>query len=167
MKFYLHNNNINISNSYINVYGLCNYEINNNFIIFKGKIVDYFNDNLKTIKAIKENLNPNGHGVIDFFNVRKVIENLVPYNEKTEKGLTFKQSRRLEEGYIFKDIHFEDDGNRYHFTERVQALTLTDFQDYFDQAGLQLEHVYGSYQLENFDAATSDRLIMIFKPAKD
>jgi SAM-dependent methyltransferase len=124
-------------------------------------------DNLKTIKAIKENLKPNGHGVIDFFNVRKVIENLVPYNEKTEKGITFKQSRRLEEGYIFKDIHFEDDGNRYHFTERVQALTLTDFKDYFDQAGLHLEHVYGSYQLQDFDAATSDRLIMIFKTAKD
>jgi SAM-dependent methyltransferase len=123
-------------------------------------------DNLKTIKAIKENLKPNGQGVIDFFNVHKVIGNLVPYDEKTEKGITFKQSRRLESGSIFKEIHFEDDGNRYHFTERVQALTLADFQNYFDEAGLHIENVYGSYQLDDFDAATSDRLIMIFKPAK-
>lgn len=120
-------------------------------------------DNLKTIKAIQKGLKPNGHGVIDFFNVEKVIKNLVPYNEKTEKGITFKQSRRLEDGYIFKEIEFVDDNNNYHFTERVQALTLADFKEYFAIAGLELEHVYGSYQLEKFDEQNSDRLIMIFK----
>ncbi|WP_194852021.1 class I SAM-dependent methyltransferase [Nonlabens antarcticus] len=124
-------------------------------------------DNLRTIKAIKLSLKPGACGVIDFFNVKKVIENLVPYNEKTEKGITFEQNRRLEDGYIFKDINFKDDGNRYHFTERVQALTLADFQKYFKAAGLELEQVYGSYQLEDFDEKTSDRLIMIFKSATE
>jgi len=122
-------------------------------------------DNLKTIQAIKKSLKPHGTGVIDFFNVHKVMDHLVDFDEKTEKGITFKQSRRLEKGYIFKDIEFEDDGNRYHFTERVQALTLKNFQDYFFEAGLELVQVYGSYQLEEFDQKTSDRLILLFKPA--
>ncbi len=130
----------------------------------------YFDDvsnNLKTIKAIKQSLKPNGHGVIDFFNSPHVIENLVPYNEKIEKGITFKQSRRYEDGFIYKDIVFEDDGNTYNFTERVQALTLADFKSYLSQAGLDLKTTYGNYQLERYDEKNSDRLIIVFKNNQD
>lgn len=120
-------------------------------------------DNVKTIKAIKQSLTPNGYGVIDFFNSHKVIENLVAYNEKIEKGITFKQSRRLENGSIYKDIKFTDDGNKYQFTERVQALQLEDFNAYFKEAGIDLVYTFGNYQLEAYDQRSSDRLIMIFK----
>ncbi|BAO54045.1 class I SAM-dependent methyltransferase [Nonlabens marinus] len=122
-------------------------------------------DNLKTIKAIKKSLKPEGAAVIDFFNVKKVVEHLVPYDEKTEKGIVFQQTRKFKDGYIFKDIEFVDDKNRYHFTERVQALTLADFENYFAAAGMRLENVYGNYQLEPFDEASSDRLILIIKSA--
>jgi SAM-dependent methyltransferase len=126
----------------------------------------YFDDpanNLKTIKAIKKSLKPDGYGVIDFFNSKHVIENLVPYNEKTEKGITFKQTRSHKDGYIYKDIVFKDDGNTYNFTERVQALTLQDFQGFFDTAGMQLVETYGNYQLDGFDIENCERLIMVFK----
>ncbi len=123
------------------------------------------NDNLQTVIAIKKSLNSNGYGVIDFFNSHKVIANLVPYNEKTEKGITFQQSRKWEDGYIYKDIHFVDDGNRYHFTERVQALTLEDFETYFEKAGMEMVATYGSYQLDAYDKTNSDRLILVFKIA--
>ena len=123
-------------------------------------------DNLKTIKAIKNGLEPDGYGVIDFFNSYKVIENLVPYNEKIEKGITFKQTRRFEDGNIYKDIRFKDDGNSYHFTERVQALTITDFKFYLKAAGLELTAIYGSYKLDAFDKENSDRLILVFQREK-
>ncbi|KQC33084.1 methyltransferase [Nonlabens sp. YIK11] len=123
-------------------------------------------DNLKTIQAIKQSLKLDGYGVIDFFNSHKVIENLVPYDEKTEKGITFKQSRRFEGSHIYKEIRFEEDGNKFHFTERVQALTLEDFKSYFATAGLQLVATYGDYQLEPFNKKTSDRLILVFQIAK-
>lgn len=127
----------------------------------------YFDDtanNLKTIKAIKESLKAEGHGVIDFLNVPKVIDNLVSYDEKEEKGIIFQQSRKFEDGYIYKDIKFKDEGNNYQFTERVQALTLEDFKIYFEKAGVKLVSVYGNYQLEAYDKENSDRLILIFKP---
>ncbi len=126
----------------------------------------YFDDsanNLKTIKAIKSNLKKGAYGVIDFFNAPYVIDHLVPYNEKTEKGILFKQSRRVENGYIFKDIKFEDDGNHYHFTERVQALTLGHFKEYIAAAGLEHTATFGNYQLEPYHEQTSERLIVIFK----
>lgn len=49
MKFYLQDNNIIIQNSYINIYGFCNYEIYSNTLFFKGNIVKSFNDKVKKI----------------------------------------------------------------------------------------------------------------------
>jgi SAM-dependent methyltransferase len=120
-------------------------------------------DNLKTITAIKENLKPGGYGVIDFMNVSHVIKNLVSQNSKTEEGITFNNSRRFENGFIYKDIRFRDNDHDYHFTERVSALTLEDFQGYFSAAGVDLIEVYGNYHLEDYDKEISDRLIMIFR----
>ena len=47
------------------------------------------NDNLRTIKSIKEELKPNGYGVIDFLNTEYVINNLVPTEVKTVEGIDF------------------------------------------------------------------------------
>lgn len=126
----------------------------------------YFEDescNLKTIKAIKTDLNPSGFGVIDFMNVNHVINNLVKENTKTVDGITFRQKRRIESDYIIKDITFADKGQQFQFEERVKALTLNDFNLLFEQAGMHLLEVFGNYQLQKFQSETSERLIMIFK----
>lgn len=120
-------------------------------------------NNLNTIQAIKAELKPDGYGVIDFMNVKKVIKNLVPQNTKTAEGIEFHQERWIENNFVFKQIDFEDDGEKYSFTERVKALTLKDFQNYFDQAGIQLLNVFGDYHLHEFDEEKSDRLILIFQ----
>ena len=120
-------------------------------------------DNFRTIASIKEELAPGGYGVIDFMNVKKVISNLVPEELKTVKGIEFHLTRAHVNGYILKNINFEDEGTLYHFTERVKSLTLNDFQKYFSRAGITLKHVFGNYHLEEFDEASSDRLILIFQ----
>ena len=120
-------------------------------------------DNFRTIASIKEELAPGGYGVIDFMNVKKVIPNLVPEELKTVKGIEFHLTRAHVNGYILKNINFEDEGTLYHFTERVKSLTLNDFQKYFSRAGITLKHVFGNYHLEEFDEASSDRLILIFQ----
>ena len=120
-------------------------------------------DNFRTIASIKEELAPGGYGVIDFMNVKKVISNLVPEELKTVKGIEFHLTRAHVNGYILKNINFEDEGTLYHFTERVKSLTLNDFREYFSRAGITLKHVFGNYHLEEFDEASSDRLILIFQ----
>ncbi|WP_353778385.1 methyltransferase domain-containing protein [Winogradskyella sp. 3972H.M.0a.05] len=119
--------------------------------------------NLNTIKAIKEDLNPSGFGVIDFMNSEYVIDNLVPENTKTVNGIDFLQKRRLENGYIIKDITFHHEGEFYQFQERVRAFTLQDFKKLFKLANVELIDVFGDYKLRKFDAKTSERLILIFK----
>ena len=126
----------------------------------------YFDDekeNLESIFAIKEELNEGGWGVIDFMNVKKVIKELIPSEVKTVKGIDFKITRRVENGFILKDIEFEDKGEDHAFTEKVMALTLEKFQLYFFKAGIELVHTFGSYDLEPYDKNTSDRLILVFR----
>ncbi|WGD34319.1 class I SAM-dependent methyltransferase [Olleya sp. YS] len=126
----------------------------------------YFDDeanNLATIKAIKANLNNTGFGVIDFMNTEYVIENLVPEDIKSVNGIDFLQQRRVENGYIIKDISFTFEGENYQFQERVRAFSLKDFEGLFKQADVYLLDVFGDYKLSKFHNKTSERLIMIFK----
>ncbi|MBO6607318.1 class I SAM-dependent methyltransferase [Psychroserpens sp.] len=120
-------------------------------------------DNLKTIKAIKANLNDVGFGVIDFMNSDYVVNNLIAENVKSVDGIDFHQKRTLENGYIVKDISFTAENTDYQYQERVRAFTLTDFQKLFEKAGVYLLDVFGDYKLQKFDKNTSERLVMIFK----
>ncbi|MFD0963767.1 class I SAM-dependent methyltransferase [Pseudofulvibacter geojedonensis] len=120
-------------------------------------------DNLKAIKAIKENLNDMGFGVIDFMNTDYVIENLVPNEEKEVEGILFKIKRFLKDGFIHKEIKFTDKGQDFSFVEKVKAISLSDFENYFKQANITLLDIFGDYKLNKFHKSTSKRLILIFK----
>ena len=120
-------------------------------------------DNLKTLIAIKESLSEYGFAVIDFMNVNQVIENLVAEETKIVDEITFHIKRSHVDHFIIKEIDFEDEGETYHFTEKVSAFTLDDFQSMMDEAGIYLLDTFGDYKLKKFHKKDSERLIMIFK----
>ena len=120
-------------------------------------------DNLTTLKAIKESLSEYGFAVIDFMNVVQVIENLVPEEIKTIEDIDFHIKRYLKDNHIYKEIDFEDQGQKFHFTEKVKALTLKDFEELMEEAGIYLLDIFGDYKLKKFHKTESERLIMIFK----
>ncbi|MNF34477.1 Glycine/sarcosine N-methyltransferase [compost metagenome] len=120
-------------------------------------------DNLTTLKAIKASLTEYGFAVIDFMNVTQVIDTLVPEETKTVEGIDFHIKRYVKDGHIFKEIDFEDKGQKFHFTEKVKALTLKDFEALMEEAGIFLLDVFGDYKLKKFHKTESERLIMIFK----
>ena len=120
-------------------------------------------DNLETIKAIKADLNDYGFGVIDFMNTEHIIDTLVSEDIKTVEGIDFLQKRRVENGYIIKDISFTVDGEDYEFQERVKAFSLQDFELLFEKAGVYLIDIFGDYKLNKFYKKSSERLILIFK----
>lgn len=120
-------------------------------------------DNLNTIKAIKSDLNDKGFGVIDFMNVDYIIDNLIEDEIKVVDGITFKINRSYKDGYILKEIRFKDNDEDFFFTERVKSISLTDFENYFKEASIDLLDIFGNYQLQKFDKKNSPRLILIFK----
>jgi SAM-dependent methyltransferase len=124
---------------------------------------DAYEDNIKTLKAIKDSINEYGFGVIDFFNSNFILENLVAEETKEIDGITFNIKRFVENKKIIKEIRFEDKGESFYFTEKVSAFTLSDFEAMMDEAGIYLLDIFGDYKLRKFYKAQSERLIMIFK----
>ena len=120
-------------------------------------------DNLTTLKAIKESICEYGFAVIDFMNVNQVIKNLVAEEVKIVDDITFHIKRHHTDGHIYKEIDFQFENIKYHFTEKVQALTLSDFESMMEEAGIFLLDIFGDYKLRKFHKTESERLIMIFK----
>lgn len=124
---------------------------------------DTHEDNIKTLKAIKESINEYGFGVIDFFNADFIIENLVAEETKEIDGITFHIKRAVENKKIIKEIRFEDKGESFFFTEKVSAFTLEDFEAMMEEAGIYLLEIFGDYKLRKFYKTQSERLILLFK----
>ncbi|MES2397154.1 MAG: class I SAM-dependent methyltransferase [Bacteroidota bacterium] len=118
-------------------------------------------DNYDTIKCVSKVLKPKGIFVLDFMNVEKVIANLVVHEIKIIDDIEFNITRRIENNFIVKYIRFSDQGKEFNFQERVKAITLNDFKNYFDVNKLKILHLFSNYNLEKFDLKTSNRLIII------
>lgn len=119
-------------------------------------------DNSRTLHAIHQGLKKEGYLVIDFMNAQKVIANLVPAETKTLDNINFEITRAVEDGIIVKRIAVNDAAldAPLHFEERVQALQRSDFEQLLAANGFAIKQLWGNYQLQNFNAATSDRLII-------
>lgn len=121
-------------------------------------------DNQKAICATAKSLKPGGKLLIDFLNPYRVINNLVAEEEKEVEGLQFNISRHYsKEGFIIKDIRFTDEGDSYHFQEKVRAITYDQFLAYFKMAGLELLQTFGSYAMKPYTKEESERMIFVLE----
>lgn len=122
---------------------------------------DSMDDNLTVLRSIHSMLKPGGTFVLDFMNSAKVIRTLVEDEVKTIEGIRFHIERTYNGTHIRKNISFEDCGHAYHFTESVQALLPEDFRNILSECGFRILHEFGDFDLHSFDAASSDRFIII------
>lgn len=118
-------------------------------------------DDNAVINSAGKALKPGGLFVLDFMNSKKATSNLSCEETKTIEGIEFKIHKTFENNFIVKQIDFTDKGKKYHFEERVKALTLSDFEKYFEANKLKIVHLRGNYGLEEFDEKSSDRLIIV------
>lgn len=120
-------------------------------------------DNVKVINSIAKALKPKGTLVLDYLNVVKVEKEL-PIEHKVKRGnITFKVKKAIKDSFIVKDISFEENSETYVFQEHVKRFTVKHFQEIFSSCNLEIQHVFGDYDLNVFDEKTSDRLILIAK----
>ena len=124
----------------------------------------YFEDDKEDIQVllnVKNGLKKNGIAVIDFLNVFDVKNNLVKNEMKSINGIDFFINRKIENGFIIKEIGFTADGKEHSYFERVKYIDLEKFTSYFKKAGLKINHTFGNYNLNPFDKKTSKRLIFV------
>jgi SAM-dependent methyltransferase len=123
----------------------------------------YFEDpkeNELVLKNVADALDLGGTFVLDFFNLHKVLREMVPGQEIDKDGAHFSIRKRYEDGFIIKNIEILDEGQTWHFEERVQGLDLPAFEKLFQAAGLEIREVWGDYQGGAFDPDHSPRLIL-------
>ena len=118
-------------------------------------------DDQKAINAMARNLKNKGLLIIDFMNVNKVVANLVSNEQKMIDGVSFDISKKAEEGRIIKDIVITEGAIKQHFQEKVKTISLVNFTELITKSGLKIIDIFGNYKLEEFNALTSDRLILI------
>jgi SAM-dependent methyltransferase len=124
---------------------------------------DTAQQHIDALKMFNKALKKDGLLVLDFFNSKKVINNLVPGNKLTVNGVDFYINKEIKAGKIIKHITFADAGKTYNFKEVVSAFTTDDFKNFFKQSGFEIIDRFGSYSLEPFNTESSDRLIFICK----
>ena len=120
-------------------------------------------DEQKAINAMASNLKKEGLLIIDFMNAKKVIANLVLNEQKKIDGIQFDIIRQVKDGYVLKDICITDEKEQQQFQEKVKAITVDDYSEFIDTAGLKIIDIFGNYKLDDFDEEISDRLILICK----
>lgn len=123
----------------------------------------YFPDDKENelcIQAAAQSLKEKNYLVIDFLNVARVEADLAPYEVKIVGELEFHIRKKVENGFIYKRISVADGAKETTFTEQVRTLKLEDFERYFKNSGLSLLHIYGDYDMKEYQPS-SNRLLLI------
>lgn len=120
-------------------------------------------DNGQVLREVHRVLRPGGRFMIDFINPDYVAQHLVPMSERRDEGNLIQEYRRIENGYVRKDIVLTDEhtGKKRQYEERVRLYGLTDFHFMMERAKLRMDTVYGGYDGSLYETATSPRLIIV------
>jgi SAM-dependent methyltransferase len=118
-------------------------------------------ENKSAFISMSNCLKEGGKLVIDFMNTEKVMSELIPLEVKTVDGIDFHIEKKIEHGFILKNISFSAEGQKFLFQEKVRALVESDFINYANFAGLKITNIFGDYALNPLNKEKSDRLIFI------
>ena len=115
------------------------------------------------MRTIAQALKPGGKLVIDYLNVHYVEERLV-HNEIKKIGETeYEIHRWHDEDFFYKKIIITDPSltKPAEYTEKVAKFSLGDFTDMLSFQNMQVEQVFGDYQLNAYDVKKTPRMIIV------
>lgn len=119
-------------------------------------------ENEQVLHEIDRLLKPGGRFIIDFLNPGRVRRTLVPYSERVDEGETIREYRRIESGFVKKDIVIQGPhGPERRYSEQVRLFEKEDFKRMLAGTALQIDHIYGGYDGSAYDAEESLRLILV------
>lgn len=121
-------------------------------------------EQLKVLRAIHHLLRPGGRFIIDFINTAYVKKHLVPHSDREDEGQRIEEFRRIQDGFVQKEIRITDIAARAEpriYKESVKLYSRKQLSDMIQEAGLQVDQVHGGYDEEEYDEQTSPRMIFV------
>jgi len=117
------------------------------------------------MRTMVQSLKSTGILVIDYLNTHYVEDHFVPTEETEIFNVHFHITRWHNEEHFFKQIQIRDaDGSLKHLaTEKVAKFSLGDFNDMLAFQQMQVQEVFGDYDLGSYDIRKSPRMIILAK----
>ena len=117
------------------------------------------------MRTIAQSLKSHGVLVIDYLNTHYIEDHLVKSEELPVDSVLFHITRWHDEEHFFKQIQLkESNGLLKHLTtEKVAKFSLGDFTDMLAYQQMQVQEVFGDYNLGKYDVRKSPRMIIIAK----
>lgn len=97
-----------------------------------------------------------GFFVFDFLNSIYLRKNLIPQTISYVDGLKMIQKRRIEDGFVFKDIII----GREKFFERIKLYSYRELIKALSHHGFKIIKIFGNYYGERFSEENSERMII-------
>ena len=156
LHFFTHDMRHPFRSNYFDV--ICN--LFTSFGYFKSQ-----HDHMLAARHIYNGLKKEGTFVFDFVNQSHARRNIDQnQHEVIERGqVIFTIERSYTEHQLRKKINIHDGIDKGSFTETVNSFSLQQITDLFTATGLKLEQTFGDYNLGNYHADTSPRMILIFR----
>jgi SAM-dependent methyltransferase len=128
----------------------------------------YFNTRREhdaAMRTITQSVRGTGTVVIDYLNTHYVEDHLVQSEECVVFNVPFHLTRWHDEEHFYKQIQIRDpDASLRHLaTEKVAKFSLGDFTEMLAYQQMQVQEVFGDYQLKSYDVRKSPRMIIVAK----
>jgi len=120
-------------------------------------------ENKIVLTNVYNSLKKGGIFVLDYVNGEKAAKNLMQHEECTVEGVLFSIKRFVKNNLIVKEIKIKDGEEECSFSEKVSIFSESKLKGYITGCGFEISEIFGNYQLNKFDTANSDRLIIISK----
>jgi len=124
----------------------------------------YFEDdreNFRVIENVSRSLKKNGYFLFDFLNKSYLEKNIVPFSKNKIGQYVMKQKRRIENGFVKKEILIESKDKVMRFEEKLKLYSVVEFKNTFESYGLVIKKLFGDYYGNKFHESKSQRLIII------
>lgn len=119
-------------------------------------------EQFKVLQQIRKALKPGGRFVIDLLNAKYTEEHLVRYSERQERGIVIEETRRIENGFVKKQVLVrEGDQAPRCYNEQVKLYPFEMLSALLKEAGLAVDNIYGDYDGQVYDSQMSRRMIVV------
>ena len=118
-------------------------------------------DNIRTLRSVAAGLKDNGTFLLDYLNPLVVVEKLVASESKVLGDWSVEIERRNVDDRIVKTMRWKQGDTVQTFEERVSLFERKQLEQMLEVSGLSMLHVFGDYDLNNYDAQSSDRMIIL------